>query len=500
MSSKQKEKLKIILEETPQIYKKIEHKGKNHTDLLLMNTKHLNKAISNQRRKKHFLPPITKTSRIEREESPSLLGKFINDLSTEICMSTNEITKVAELSNNQQSSAENSNIPTQTNKTDEKILPTEKNTFMTESLNYVPQKEKTEPPKPVFLQLKEQNKNSHTRLRTYQPLIDENWKFKAGLTISVSNSSSYIPILMGTIEYQAKAIEDQTKLLFDNILYFKQTTMHHNNFAEAFKYMPMKSKIKMNKSLEETCGILLLLPQLILLEFYHFIEKFESVHKIDKEKLKDKYIVNEDECFDYNAQLLTEMMDFFKSCLEVYGTLVKEVDNMMLKPKKFENVLTILEKARYNISSVIMRANNAINNYKSDMNLIEKMLKVQKREYFLNKEPENLTDKMRNQFIFKKNDERQRVIRINNVLRIKKEDLEADNDENKDNHATPTRDHFKSIVVSNIFFYIMLLRIQSYFQAYSNIVKKIYNTKLFLQELLLNLGNRILIRIKKEKL
>ena len=147
-----------------------------------------------------------------------------------------------------------------------------------------------------------------------------------------------------------------------------------------------------------------------------------------------------------------------------------------------------------------MRANNAIKSYDSDLGMIEKMLKVQKKEPLLGKEQENLADKMRNQFIFKKNDERQRVIRINNVLRIKKEDLEADNDENKDNHATPTRDHFKSIVVSNIFFYIMLLRIQSYFQAYSNIVKKIYSTKLFLQELLLNLANRILIRIKKEKL
>lgn len=451
-SSKQKDKLKIIVEETPQIYKKIDHKGKNHTDLLLMNTKHLKKAISNQRNKKNFLPSIARTNRIDREESPSLLGKFIDDLSTEICQSTNEITKVAEQTNNQQPSAENFNIPSQGNKTEENELPKEKNIFLTGALNYMPQKEKNPPSKPVFLQLKEQNKNLHMRLRTYQPFIDENWKFKAGLTISVSNSSSYIPILMGTIEYQAKAIEDQTKLLFDNIVYFKQTTMHSNNFAEAFKYMPMKSKIKLNKALEETCGILLLLPQLILLEFYHFIEKFESVHKIDKEKLKDKYIVNEDECFDFNAQLLTEMMDFFKSCLEVYGTLVKEVDNMMLKPKKFENVLTILEKARYNISSVIMRANNAMNNYKSDMNLIEKMLKVQKREYLLNKEPENLTDKMRNQFIFKKNDERQRIIRINNALRTKKEDLDGDNDENKDNYTPLTRDHFKSIVVSIILF------------------------------------------------
>ena len=283
------------------------------------------------------------------------------------------------------------------------------------------------------------------RLRTYQPFIDENWKFKAGLTLSVNSNSSYIPILMGSIEYQSKAIEDQTKLLFDNILYFKQSTIHQKNFVEGFRYMSLKAKVKMNKAIEETCGILLLLPQLLLLEFYHFIEKFESVHKIDKDKLRDKYITDEDECFNFNAQLLTEMMDFFKSCLEVYRTLVKEVDNMMLKPKKFENVITILEKARFNISSVVMRANNAIKNYDSDLGMIEKMLKVQKKEPLLGREQENLTDKMRNQFIFKKNDERQRIIRINNILRIKKEDLD-----DGDKQTVPFKENFKSIVNSKL--------------------------------------------------
>ena len=118
---------------------------------------------------------------------------------------------------------------------------------------------------------------------------------------------------------------------------------------------------------------------------------------------------------------------------------------MMLKPKKFENVITILEKARFNISSVVMRANNAIKNYDSDLGMIEKMLKVQKKEPLLGREQENLTDKMRNQFIFKKNDERQRIIRINNILRIKKEDLD-----DGDKQTVPFKENFKSIVNSKL--------------------------------------------------
>ena len=92
-----------------------------------------------------------------------------------------------------------------------------------------------------------------------------------------------------------------------------------------------------------------------------------------------------------------------------------------------------------------MRANNAIKNYDSDLGMIEKMLKVQKKEPLLGREQENLTDKMRNQFIFKKNDERQRIIRINNILRIKKEDLD-----DGDKQTVPFKENFKSIVNSKL--------------------------------------------------
>lgn len=450
MSNRQSDKLQTITEEKPSNNNSTKHSKENPTNILI-NTKHLQKAIASQRQK-YMLPPIIKRNRYDDEEVGSLLGKFVEEVSTEIYQTTNDITHGKFITQNPLQKTNSDNNETEQKEVEDKILPTDKSTFLTENLNYVTSTNNntnlatSTPERPSMLNLHSgKKKATHMRLRTYQPFIDENWKFKAGLTLSVNSNSSYIPILMGSIEYQSKAIEDQTKLLFDNILYFKQSTIHQKNFVEGFRYMSLKAKVKMNKAIEETCGILLLLPQLLLLEFYHFIEKFESVHKIDKDKLRDKYITDEDECFNFNAQLLTEMMDFFKSCLEVYRTLVKEVDNMMLKPKKFENVITILEKARFNISSVVMRANNAIKNYDSDLGMIEKMLKVQKKEPLLGREQENLTDKMRNQFIFKKNDERQRIIRINNILRIKKEDLD-----DGDKQTVPFKENFKSIVNSKL--------------------------------------------------
>jgi hypothetical protein len=259
------------------------------------------------------------------------------------------------------------------------------------------------------------------RLKTYQPKIYTNWKTKSGLTITVGNLCSTSPMI-NDVDYQSKSFRDQAKLLEDNISYYKMNITTKPNYVESFCSLSLISKIEYNKALEETIGILLLLPQLILLDFYKFIQKFENISIPEKEKFEDRYIFDEVENLLYNNNLLSEVLEFFQNCFEVYLLLINEVDDMSLKPKNFNNIITAFEKARYNICYCVNSSDNALTNYNKDLRSINKF---NKNLGIVNTTLEkNVYDKMMNQFYFKKNAERQRKLRIEACLNYKKDEEE----------------------------------------------------------------------------
>ena len=425
------------------------------------NGKHY-KIMNTYNSSSYVLPPISRQQRAEFESVPStVITKFIETLSTEVKNETDEIIinkpeiKVEETKNKKEE--KKINIQKQN----------EKPSFLTEVKIQVKEKEKEKEKenekneKNMFLNKSTQQlpistnaqlsyiqklnlSKIYRRIRNYQPRIDENWKFKIGLTHSSRNTLSVVSSIMNNIDFQSRVIHDQIRLLIDNITHYKMSVVTKDNYIEGFKQMNIKLQSKMNKSLEETCGILLLLPQLLLLEFYHFIEKFNNVNVPDKKKFREKYIFDEVECLIYNNNLLSEVTDFFKSCFEVYSTLVKEVEDMILKQKNFEHLITIIEKARYNMSNVISSSENGIKNYENDIKLVDKILRNEHKEPIFKKRNISLTDKLRGQFIFKKNDERQRVIRITNTLKLRKDDDDLDNMKISDK-----RD-FKSIIHSKL--------------------------------------------------
>ena len=114
-------------------------------------------------------------------------------------------------------------------------------------------------------------------------------------------------------------------------------------------------------------------------------------------------------------------------------------------------ILSLESITNYDISNVIMRANNAVIHYNTDLALIEKMRKAQGEDPLFVGEKESLEDKMRNQFIFKKNEERQRVVRIKNALKNQYEDIEKDINNKYANVHRTSPDDFQSIIVSLLF-------------------------------------------------
>jgi hypothetical protein len=228
--------------------------------------------------------------------------------------------------------------------------------------------------------------------------------------------------MINDVDYQSRSFRDQVKLLEENIQHYKMSITTRKNYIESFCSLSLISKMEYNKALEETIGILMLLPQLFLADFYKFIQRVGNISIPSKEKFEEQYVFDEVENLFYNNNLLTEVLEFFKNCFEVYLLLINEVDEMNLKPQNFNNVISSFEKARYNICYVSNSSENALANYNKDLisiNKFNKNLGIKN-----NSVEQNVYDKMMNQFIFKKNSERQRKIRIEECLNYRKEEEE----------------------------------------------------------------------------
>ena len=149
-------------------------------------------------------------------------------------------------------------------------------------------------------QFKMVNSTFH-RLRTYQPKISNNWKLTSGISVGISKINSLVPEDM---EYQSKLFNDQYKLLTNQYQYYIMKILANSDFIDAFKTLNLKSKIEFNKSLEELCGLLIILPRHILAEFYKYAEYLKVPNK---SSLKEKYIFDEVSCLYQNNKLLYEV-------------------------------------------------------------------------------------------------------------------------------------------------------------------------------------------------
>ena len=258
------------------------------------------------------------------------------------------------------------------------------------------------------------------RKKTYQPKILVNWKEKIGLDVKIIKKK-YISEVENEIEYQSKILTDQMKLLEGNIKYFNKNIISNPNFDNSFNTLVLKSKINFNKALEETIGIIYLLPRLILSDFYLLINKFHSIRIPNSNKFDDKYVFDEYDNLKYNCDLLKEVFEFFNNCFEVYLILINEVDDMNINFKKLSNILSAFEKARYNMIYVINSSTNAIKFYEKDMDFINNFdHKLGIKKPMSPKKP--LSDKIMEQFNFKKNPDRQKKLMIDSCLSERKKD------------------------------------------------------------------------------
>ena len=194
------------------------------------------------------LPPLSPRTRKKMEEKPAaIITKFVEGLSEELKKEATENIKLRETFTHKLHT--DSNI-TETNKSKNKEE--KKSTALTENNE---QEENTMikttlRPIPTNAYLSNSQRyhlmKNFRRIRTYQPHINENWKFKVGLSPTPQNTFSNISSLMNNIEFQSKVIQDQVRLLMDNIFYYKVDIINRENYIESFKALSIKAQIKYN--------------------------------------------------------------------------------------------------------------------------------------------------------------------------------------------------------------------------------------------------------------
>jgi hypothetical protein len=323
---------------------------------------------------------------------------------------------------------------------------------------------------------------TYSRKKTFKVVFEPNWFDRVGLpNKNFSNS------LINSIDDQSIFIIDEMRVLLDNLQFFKTNYLLSHDLLSVFRNMDTPIQAKYNKIIEEICGLLMEIPNIMLSDFNQFLEKFVAFKPPNVARLKDKIIDNEEENFISNCKLLSDNNLYLKSCFDVYNILIKQVDDMFIPPKIFNKLAQFLSRARFNISALIMNFKNQIKKMKEDTKNIQKFYNrksntEEEAPIELNK---NMTKKkpplpkiiknyrikksnpdgefIKRQHMFKINDENQRISRLNGVLNHRNLDEAYYIQVKKKNNC---RDTHKSLLVK-----IMFLILKLFFKYFFNYLR-----------------------------
>ena len=270
-------------------------------------------------------------------------------------------------------------------------------------------------------------------------IMNSKWKIKEGI---YSSDIKYSKHLILDIDFQSRYIKDEMRILLDNIQYMKTNLLCTNDIVTAIKNKDLHYQISINKSIEETCGFLELLSRYILCDYYNYSEHFISIESANYHDMKPTTITNEVDCFVINIRLLCKISKYLKCCFDVYVTLTKQVDDIVLPLNRFEVVRRILQRARYNINDIIQSGKGALKDYYYDKNVIEKIEPLLKKQN-INKHDmqccsqrkrKDIMKHLKTQLEFNKNEFTQKRMRINAALNDKKREEEEDSNEDDEKY------------------------------------------------------------------
>ena len=182
---------------------------------------------------------------------------------------------------------------------------------------------------------------------------------------------------------QLSTIIDKSLLILDNITYFKSTYMFSGNFQRAFRNLTLHQKATFNKTIEDTCSLLMKLPPLLMKHIYDSLDQILYCAIPNLHDESKKRISNEDECMKENYKVFIEVTNYYMGCVEVFKIVTKKIRGMKFNRNTYCNISLLLDTARYNTSSLNSFANTYIDKMKEDLkllNTLEENLHLKKKK------------------------------------------------------------------------------------------------------------------------
>ena len=237
-------------------------------------------------------------------------------------------------------------------------------------------------------------------------------------------------IFIRGIEMQMNDISNKTKLILDNIDYFKVNYFNNGNFFLAFENMDNYKKAEFNLTLEELCFLLIETVPKLLQKFYDSLDRILYIKIPDIEKEMEKIPRNEKECLDFNSAFLNQVALYFLGCADVLKEIQKRIDYYKFKDNEFLVIDNYLDLARYDTSKINSMAEIYIDRMKKEEKILEKMevgLGIRKKKKHL---VEDIFERTHKRYTQSFKDEI-KLERINSTLNLKSNIFLNDEKRNK---------------------------------------------------------------------
>ena len=237
-------------------------------------------------------------------------------------------------------------------------------------------------------------------------------------------------IFIRGIEMQMNDISNKTKLILDNIDYFKVNYFNNGNFFLAFENMDNYKKAEFNLTLEELCFLLIETVPKLLQKFYDSLDRILYIKIPDIEKEMEKIPRNEKECLDLNSSFLNQVALYFMGCADVLKEIQKRIDYYKFKDNEFLVIDNYLDLARYDTSKINSMAEIYIDRMKKEEKILEKMevgLGIRKKKKHL---VEDIFERTHKRYTQSFKDEI-KLERINSTLNLKSNIFLNDEKRNK---------------------------------------------------------------------
>ena len=237
-------------------------------------------------------------------------------------------------------------------------------------------------------------------------------------------------IFIRGIEMQMNDISNKTKLIVDNIDYFKVNYFNNGNFFLAFENMDNYKKAEFNLTLEELCFLLIETVPKLLQKFYDSLDRVLYIKIPDIEKEMEKIPRNEKECLDFNSAFLNQVALYFLGCADVLKEIQKRIDYYKFKDNEFLVIDNYLDLARYDTSKINSMAEIYIDRMKKEEKILEKMevgLGIRKKKKHL---VEDIFERTHKRYTQSFKDEI-KLERINSTLNLKSNVFLNDEKRNK---------------------------------------------------------------------